>query len=467
MGGKKKKTGGKKKKKNTNKKKNAKPVAEEQAPATETVVPADLDTSTTNVSPTPEDTAAPTMATPAENQSPGGKKRKRKKRKKKMVPRGFNLIPVADYTANGQTYPPSKRVCELYPADAFPVNQTMDHPNGEWRKESTEKIELEETLIWSERLQTVREAAEIHRQVRQDAQRYIQPGMDLTDICNYLEGCNKRLLGFDPNDPLARSWGFPTGCSVNDCAAHYTPNPGDKKILKSTDIIKFDFGTQINGHIIDCAWTMSFDPMHDTLMEAVKDATNTGVRTMGIDVRLCDVGAAIQEAMESYSCTYDGKEYPVKCIQNLSGHSIGNYRIHAGNMVPLYDNSDQTKMIEGEFYAIETFGSTGRGRIEEDGECSHFMKDWDAQPQPVRHQGAQNLLKWIDGRFGTLAFCRRWIQEEYGGKHLMSLNRLVNSGVVKDYPPLCDIPGCYTAQYEHTILLRPTCKEIVSRGNDY
>eukprot|EP00494_Astrolonche_serrata_P024439 UN24697 len=100
--------------------------------------------------------------------------------------------------------------------------------------------------------------------------------------------------------------------------------------IKETDIMKIDFGTQINGYIIDCAFTMSFDPMHDKLMEAVKDATNTGIKTMGIDVRLGDVGAAIQEAMESYECEYDGKRYPVKCIKNLSGHSIGNYRIHAG-----------------------------------------------------------------------------------------------------------------------------------------
>ena len=33
---------------------------------------------------------------------------------------------------------------------------------------------------------------------------------------------------------------------------------------------------------------------------------------MGIDVRLCDVGAAIQEAMESYQCEYDGK-YMMVC----------------------------------------------------------------------------------------------------------------------------------------------------------
>ena len=44
---------------------------------------------------------------------------------------------------------------------------------------------------------------------------------------------------------------------------------------------------------------------------------------------------------------------------------------------------------------------------------------------------------------------------------------LISSGLVDAYPPLCDIKGSYTAQYEHTILLRPTCKEVVSRGNDY
>ena len=38
----------------------------------------------------------------------------------------------------------------------------------------------------------------------------------------------------------------------------------------------------------------------DPLVQAVKEATNTGVKEAGIDVRLCDVGAAIQEVMESY-----------------------------------------------------------------------------------------------------------------------------------------------------------------------
>ena len=49
----------------------------------------------------------------------------------------------------------------------------------------------------------------------------------------------------------------------------------------------------------------------------------------------------------------------------------------------------------------------------------------------------------------------------------MNLKNLCDNGVVEAYPPLCDVKGSYTAQYEHTIILRPTCKEVVSRGPDY
>ena len=77
-------------------------------------------------------------------------------------------------------------------------------------------------------------------------------------------------------------------------------------------------------------------------------------------MRLCDVGAAIQEVMESYECEINGKTYQVKCCRNLSGHSIAPYQIHAGKSVPIVKGGEGTKMEEGEFFAIETFGSTGR-----------------------------------------------------------------------------------------------------------
>ena len=40
---------------------------------------------------------------------------------------------------------------------------------------------------------------------------------------------------------------FPTGCSLNYVAAHYTPNNGDKTVLQYDDVCKVDFGTHING----------------------------------------------------------------------------------------------------------------------------------------------------------------------------------------------------------------------------
>jgi methionyl aminopeptidase len=51
--------------------------------------------------------------------------------------------------------------------------------------------------------------------------------------------------------------------------------------------MKVDFGTHINGRIIDCAFTWTADPKFDRLKEAVKDATNTGVRTAGMFTPFC------------------------------------------------------------------------------------------------------------------------------------------------------------------------------------
>ena len=138
-------------------------------------------------------------------------------------------------------------------------------------------------------------------------------------------------------------------------------------------------------------------------------------------------------------------------------------------------------MEEGEMFAIETFGSTGRGYVNEDLECSHYMKDFNAPHVPLRMPRAKKLLSHINKTFGTLAFCRRWLEREDGGsmtvngvsgegkqeKYLAALKNLCDVGLVTAYPPLCDIRGSYVAQYEHTILLRPTCKEVLSRGDDY
>lgn len=243
--------------------------------------------------------------------------------------------------------------------------------------------------------------------------------------------------------------------------------------------MKVDFGTQVDGRIIDSAFTVAFDSQFDSLLEAVKLATEEGVKHAGIDARLGDIGAAIQEVMESFEVTIDQKVFPVKCIRNLNGHSIAPYQIHGGKSVPIVKGGDNTKMEEGEIFAIETFGSTGRGYVVEDMECSHYAKTFDAPHVALRLPRAKKLLNHINRTFGTLPFCRRWLEREDGGskflnpkgarqeKYVMALKNLVDNGVVTAYPPLVDIKGSYTAQYEHTIILRPTCKEVLSRGDDY
>uniref|UniRef100_A0A8C6V1R3 Methionine aminopeptidase 2 n=1 Tax=Neogobius melanostomus TaxID=47308 RepID=A0A8C6V1R3_9GOBI len=408
-----------------------------------------------------------------EAESSTSKKKRGRKRKKDVT--------------KGQTDPPSVPICELYPSGDFPTGEECEYPpskdgrSAAWRATSEEKRALDRANeeMWCD----FRQAAEAHRQVRAYVRSWIKPGMAMIDICEKLEDCSRKLI---KEDGLRAGLAFPTGCSINHCAAHYTPNAGDPTVLRYDDVCKVDFGTHINGRIIDCAFTVTFNPKYDRLLEAVRDATNTGIKCAGIDVRLCDVGETIQEVMESYEVEIDGKTYQVKPIRNLNGHSIGPYRIHSGKTVPIVKGGEATRMEENEAYAIETFGSTGRGAVHDDMECSHYMKNFKVGHVPIRFvlskislviafshalfrrlPRAKHLLNVINENFGTLAFCRRWLDRLGETKYLMALKNLCDLGIVDPYPPLCDIKGSYTAQYEHTILLRPTCKEVVSRGDDY
>ena len=47
-------------------------------------------------------------------------------------------------------------------------------------------------------------------------------------------------------------------------------------------------------------------------------------------------------------------------------------------------------MEENEFYAIETFGSTGRGYVHDDMETSHYMKNFDVGHVPLRQVSGSN-----------------------------------------------------------------------------
>ena len=43
-------------------------------------------------------------------------------------------------------------------------------------------------------------------------------------------------------------------------------------------MLKVDFGIHVKGRILDSAFTLTWDHTYDKLLDAVKDATNTGIR---------------------------------------------------------------------------------------------------------------------------------------------------------------------------------------------
>eukprot|EP01133_Synstelium_polycarpum_P013386 gene13386-15750_t len=382
------------------------------------------------------------------------------------APKSATKPATSSSVGKAQTTPPSIPVSNFFSDGLYPQGEICEYAQ-EWnlfRTTSSEKREQER--IRFHRLNDIRRAAEAHREVRKYIHTIIKPGLPLLDLVEKLEGASKTLVGADG---LKAGIAFPTGLSINHIAAHETPGLNNKVVLNYDDVLKVDFGIHVNGHIIDSAFTVNFNPKFDPLRLAVQEATNTGIREAGIDVRIPDISAAIQEVMESHEIELDGKTLPIKSIRNLNGHTIGQYLIHGGHsgkVVPIVKGGEQVKMEEDEFYAIETFGSTGRGVVQQDGDCSHYMKVQDAQAT-IRLQSAKNLLQHINKNYGTLCFARRWLDQAGENKHFLPLKNLVDLGIVMACPPLLDVKGSYVAQFEHTFLLRPTCKEVLSRGDDY
>jgi len=338
---------------------------------------------------------------------------------------GLNEGYTCDWMCNkwGQTWPPTQPVASVFADKPAPVGEIQEH-GGDFNRHRIGSAELRAMdMLNEETYQKLRLASECHRQVRSWAQSFIKPGIKLADMCELIENKNRELVG---EAGLQAGIGFPTGCSLDHVAAHYTPNAGDDTRLEAHNVMKLDFGTQIDGHIIDSAFTVSFDPKWDKLLEASREGAYAGIKAAGVDVRMTDIGEVIQEVVESYEVEINGKLEPVKPIRNLSGHTITPYNIHGGvggKSVPLVKNGDNTKMEEGEMFAIEVFTSVlGRGYVVEDMECSHYYRNPYAAHTPIRLPASRKLLGHINKTFGMLPFCRRWLERDDGGSFTANQN---------------------------------------------
>lgn len=331
-------------------------------------------------------------------------------------------------------------------------------------------IDLEEIEIFNinknmSKLESYIMAGKIHQKVRKIIQPKIQPGISLSYIAELIESTTKRLTN---NVGINYGIGFPTGLSLNNCVAHYSP---DKKldldqIFNNDDILKIDFGVEVNGFLIDSAFTIYFDEKYDILSRAVKDATNTGIKNIAVDTYINDWAKDIYEVMTSYEI--DGN--PINPVTSLGGHNILRRIIHGGMFLPSkpIDYLRESRFKEG-VYAVETFGSMGSGNIDTiyPENTLYSLKKIN---NTTKNKNLNNVVKKIYKTFNTLPFSSRYLDNsDYNGlKNIKksTLDRLVNLKILSEYPPLVDKSG-YSAQYEHTIYLEDGKKINLSKGLDY
>ena len=127
-----------------------------------------------------------------------------------------------------QSEPPRVGITKLFPSGNYPEGEIQEYVGeNSYRTTSAEKKELEKLAMEDpeKTYSDIRRAGEVHRQVRHYVQRIVKPGMSMTEIAEMVEDGTRACV---EEDELKSGVGFPTGVSLNDCAAHYTPNAGDK-----------------------------------------------------------------------------------------------------------------------------------------------------------------------------------------------------------------------------------------------
>jgi methionyl aminopeptidase len=153
--------------------------------------------------------------------------------------------------------------------------------------------------------------------------------------------------------------------------------------------------------------------------------------------------------MESYEVELNGKTIPVKSVKNITGHNILRYKIHGDKQVPFVKTKTNQRMEEGDIFAIETFGSTGKAYLHDDAGVYGYGRNENVRATGLHHASARSLLKTIDESFGTLVFSRRYLEHLGAKNYHLGMRSLVSNGIIQQYGPLVDTPGSYVAQFEH------------------
>ncbi len=236
------------------------------------------------------------------------------------------------------------------------------------------------------------------------------------------------------------SW--PVNTSVNEIAAHYTPDINDSLVFKENDLVKIDLGVQVDGYISDRAFTVFIGHKTHPLIETSERAVAEVMKALKPGVKVFEISGIIENVVT---------EAGFNPIRNLAGHSVERYNQHAPPSIPNAKNNSQEEIGNETPIAIEIFTTDGIGWVKESTPVSiyRFRED-----KPVRMWEAKKILELSKTEFDKLPFCPRWIKNISPMKIQMALRQLLEVEAIESYPPLREESNKNVAVYEDTTIVK-------------
>ena len=266
-------------------------------------------------------------------------------------------------------------------------------------------------------------------------------GARLLDLAEKMEAMVKAEGG---------SVAFPVNLSLNEEAAHRTPATDDLLAIGEKDLLKIDAGVHVDGFIADCALSIDFSGERSKLVEASEKALENALAVMHAGVPVRRVGEEIQKTIAASG---------FRPIENLCGHSLEQYALHAGQEIPNVARGDYV-LREGDVFAVEPFATNGKGTVIEGSFCEIFSIE---EPRPVRLPNSRKIVDFALTQCGGLPFAKRWLEEIVAQPFLnLSLADLVKQGILRPYPVLVEEGRGAVSQKETTVIVeRDSVKVLV------
>ncbi len=285
--------------------------------------------------------------------------------------------------------------------------------------------------LTSEEIDRYIQAGEIARRIRETFETRVTEGKKVLEFCEELEA---NILS------RGASLAFPCNIGINEVAAHFTPVPSDETAFGPTDLVKVDYGLHLDGYLVDTAFTVALSKDDSRLVQTAELALKEVTKSIRAEDRISKIGKIVAPIAR-------GNSY--KIIENLQGHEIARYKLHAGVSIPNVLNFDLRKIKENTVVAIEPFLTYGfgAGRVVEKEVINIFQLPTDTRVVPSE----------LSSAFDSLPLCRRWLNR-------LSLQMPQNlENRIKSYPVLVEANGAPIAQAETTlILLKDKTIDLVS-----